>query len=120
MRDLGLYGTTRRKFVKTTDSKHGLLVAPNLLDRNFTPEMLKTVWVSDITYIPTQEGWLYLAVTVDLFARTIVGWSMESTKTAELLLGASHMAVSRRNSLAALIHHSDPGASTPATSFKLL
>ena len=73
MRELGLYGKTRRKFVKTTESKHGLPVAPNLLDRNFTPETPNTVWASDITYIPTKEGWLYLAVTMDLFARTIGG-----------------------------------------------
>ena len=110
MRELGLYGKTRRKFVKTTDSKHALPVAPNLLDRNFTPETPNTVWASDITYIPTKEGWRYLAVTMDLFARTIVGWSMDHTMTAELPLGALNMAVSRRNPPAGLIHHSDRGS----------
>ena len=121
MRDLGLYGKTRRKFVKTTDSKHSLPVAPNLVDRNFTPETPNAVWASDITYIPTKEGWLYLAVTMDLFARTIVGWSMDHTMTAELPLRALNMAVSRRNPPAGLIHHSDPEeASTPAIFFKAL
>ena len=134
MRDLGLYGKTRRKFFKTTDSKHALPVAPNLLDRNFTPESLNAVWASDITYIPTKGDWLYLAVTMDLFARKIVGWSMAHTMTAELPLGALNMAVSRRIPPAGLIHHSDRGsragllkrvrsaqeASTPATCFKLL
>ena len=110
MRDLGLYGKTRRKFVKTTDSKHALPVAPNLLDMNFTPEAPNTVWASDITYIPTKEGWLYLAVTMDLFARTIGGWSMDHTMTAELPLGELNMAVSRRNPPAGLIHHSDRGS----------
>uniref|UniRef100_UPI00403F5697 IS3 family transposase n=1 Tax=Deinococcus sp. VB142 TaxID=3112952 RepID=UPI00403F5697 len=110
MRDLGLYGKTRRKFVKTTDSKHALPVAPNLLDRNFTPEAPNAVWASDITYIPTKEGWLYLAVTMDLFARTIVGWSMDCTITAELPLSALNMAVSRRNPPAGVIHHSDRGS----------
>ena len=118
MRDLGLYGKTRRKFVKTTDSKHVLPVAPNLLDRNFTPETPNSTWASDITYIPTKEGWLYLAVTMDLFARTIVGWSMDSTMTAELPLGALHMAVSRRNPPAGLIHHSDRGSQYASQMFQ--
>lgn len=110
MRDLGLYGKTRRKFVKTTDSKHVLPVAPNLLDRNFTPETPNSIWASDITYIPTKEGWLYLAVTMDLFARAIVGWSMDSSMTTELPLSALNMAISRRNPPAGLIHHSDRGS----------
>lgn len=71
---------------------------------------------SDITYIPTKEGWLYLAVTMDLFARTIVGWSMDHTMTAELPLGALNMAVSRRIPPAGLIHHSDRGSRVPGYS----
>ena len=118
MRDLGLYGKTRRKFVKTTDSKHALPVAPNLLDRNFTPEAPNTVWASDITYIPTKEGWLYLAVTMDLFARTIAGWSMENTMTAQLPLNALNMAVSRRKPPAGLIHHSDRGSQYASQAFQ--
>ncbi|MFC6619097.1 IS3 family transposase [Deinococcus radiophilus] len=118
MRDLGLYGKTRRKFVKTTDSKHVLPVAPNLLDRNFTPETPNSTWASDITYIPTKEGWLYLAVTMDLFARTIVGWSMDSTMATELPLIALNMAVSRRNPPAGLIHHSDRGSQYASQMFQ--
>lgn len=118
MRDLGLYGKTRRKFVKTTDSKHSLPLVPNLLDRNFMPETLNAVWAGDITYIPTKEGWLYLAVTMDLFARTIIGWSMESTMTAELPLAALKMAVNRRNPPAGVIFHSDRGSQYASHAFQ--
>ena len=118
MRALGLYGKTRRKFVKTTDSKHALPVAPNLLERNFTPETPNSVWAGDITYIPTKEGWLYLAVTMDLFARTIIGWSMSHTMTAELPLSALNMAVSRRNPPAGVIFHSDRGSQYASHAFQ--
>ncbi|WP_353544484.1 DDE-type integrase/transposase/recombinase [Deinococcus xinjiangensis] len=80
------------------------------MDRNFTPEAPNAVWASDITYISTKEGWLYLAVTMALFAKTIGGWSMDHTMTAELPLGALNMAVSRRNPPAGLIHYSDRGS----------
>lgn len=118
MRDLGLYGKTRRKFVKTTDSKHALPVAPNRLNRNFTPETPNAVWAGDITFIPTKEGWLYLAITMDLFARTIIGWSMSSTMTAELPLAALNMAVSRRSPPAAVIFHSDRGSQYASHAFQ--
>ena len=118
MRALGLYGKTRRKFVKTTDSKHALPVAPNLLERNFTPETPNSAWAGDINYIPTKEGWLYLAVTMDLFARTIIGWSMSHTMTAELPLSALNMAVSRRNPPAGVIFHSDRGSQYASHAFQ--
>lgn len=118
MRDLGLHGKTRRKFVKTTDSKHALPIAPNLLERNFSPETPNSVWAGDITYIPTKEGWLYLAITMDLFARTIIGWSMSSTMTAELPLSALSMAVRRRNPPAGVVFHSDRGSQYASHAFQ--
>ena len=118
MRDLGLYGKVRRKFVKTTDSKHVLPVAANLLERDFSPEAPNSVWAADITYIPTKEGWLYLVITMDLFARTIIGWSMASTMTAELPLSALKMAVSRRNPPAGVIVHSDRGSQYASHAFQ--
>lgn len=118
MRDLGLYSKTRGKFVKTTDSQHNNPVAPNLLERNFSPETANAVWASDITYIPTQEGWLYLAITMDLYARYIVGWAMEASMPAELPLKALEMAVSRRNPPARLLHHSDRGSQYTSSLFQ--
>lgn len=111
MGELGLYGKTRRKRVKTTVSGGAQPVAENVLDRNFTPEAPNTVWASDITYIPTREGWLYLSVTMDLYARSIVGWAMDSTMPAELPVRALDMAVKQRGSaVAGVLHHSDRGS----------
>ena len=72
----------KRKFVVTTDSKHTLPIAPNLLNRNFQPAQHNAVWTGDITYIQTDEGWLYLAVVLDLCSRQVVGWSMQPQKTS--------------------------------------
>jgi putative transposase len=110
MRKDGLRAKTKRKFKVTTDSRHNFPVAANLLNREFTPEEPNQVWASDITYIWTAEGWLYLAVVMDLFSRTIVGWSMSERMTRELVIDAFVMATKRRNPPSGLLHHSDRGS----------
>ena len=110
MRQNGLRPKTRSKFKATTDSKHDLPVADNLLDRRFDCDGPNQVWVSDITYIWTLEGWLYLAVVIDLFNRAVVGWSMSKRIDRALALDALKMALGRRNPSAGLIHHSDRGS----------
>lgn len=101
---------TPKRFVRTTDSKHRLPVAANLLDRDFAPEAANQKWCADITYIPTQEGWLYLAVVEDLFSRMIVGWSMDATMESRLVVDALSMAVLRRRPDVGLLAHSDRGS----------
>ena len=95
--------------VRTTDSRHDLPIAPNLLDRNFTAAAPNRVWLADITYIPTAEGWLYLAAVMDLFSRKIVGWAMRNHMRAELASSALAMAIRQQRPVAGLIHHSDRG-----------
>ena len=82
MRENGIHARHKRRYKVTTDSKHGLPVAPNLLDRNFTPTAPNQVWTSDITYLWTDEGWLYLAIVLDLFNREVVGWSLKRKRPA--------------------------------------
>lgn len=89
MRENGIQTLARRRFRRTTDSKHGYPAAPNLLDRRFDPEQPNQVWATDITYIPTQEGWLHLAVVLDLFSRRVVGWSMADHMRADLVRARS-------------------------------
>ncbi|MAE75776.1 MAG: IS3 family transposase [Planctomycetes bacterium] len=121
MRAAGLRAKTRRKFrVKTTDSKHGHPIAPDLLRRDFTAERPNRAWVSDITYIPTDEGWLYLASTMDLFSRMIVGWSMSSTLKTAIVVDALEMAIHRRAPEAGLVHHSDRGVQYASVEFRAL
>lgn len=110
MRNHEIRAQTKRRFVVTTDSKHDFPVAKNLLDRQFDVAEPNRVWVSDITYIPTSEGWLYLATTLDLYSRKIVGWSMDSSMSRELVLDALDMAVRARKPATGLIHHSDRGS----------
>lgn len=100
----------RRVRVMTTDSKHNLPVAPNILDRNFGALAPNEKWLADITYIPTDEGWLYLATILDLYSRKIVGWAMRDHMRTELCLAALMMAVQRQRPGAGLIHHSDRGS----------
>jgi len=100
----------KRKFVLTTDSKHDLPVASNILERKFAVDEPNTVWLSDITYIPTDEGWLYLAGVLDLCSRTAVGWSMSETLEKTLVLDALKMAYQRRRPGKGLLHHSDRGS----------
>ncbi len=104
-----IWAVHKRKFRVTTDSEHGLPVAENLLARDFTATRPNEKWVSDITYIRTKDGWLYLAVIIDLFSRKVVGWSMKSDMKTHLLLEALAMAVRARKPDAGLIHHSDRG-----------
>ena len=108
----------RRKFKVTTDSKHKLPVSPNLLGRNFTVDSPNRVWVSDISYIWTHEGWEYLAIILDLFSRQIVGWSMDKRITKELVINAFHMAYWRRRPLKGLIFHSDRGSQYCSSEFQ--
>jgi transposase InsO family protein len=109
MKQEGLDGRRRRNFKKTTDSHHSLEIAPNLLQRNFEAEAVNEVWVADITAIRSWEGWLYLAVLIDLFSRRVVGWAMASHMRTELPLEAWAMAVFQRQPEPGIIHHSDRG-----------
>jgi transposase InsO family protein len=111
MRRNGIRARGKRRFrVSTTDSNHALPIAPNLLARNFTVARANAVWVGDMTYIPTREGWLYLAAVLDLFSRRIVGWSMGETIAAELACRALDMAWYSRVPAPGLIFHSDRGS----------
>ena len=111
MRREGLVGRPPRRFVRTTDANHRYPIAPNLLQRQFDVHSLTIdrVWVSDITYIPTHAGWLYLAVVLDLASRRVVGWAMRDSLEAELALSALRMALDARQPAPGLIHHSDRG-----------
>ena len=100
----------QRRKVKTTDSQHGVAVAPNLLAQQFTAEAPNQKWLADLTYIPTTEGWLYLATVMDLFSRKIVGWAMNERMTTDLVARALHMALRRRQPAPGLLHHSDRGS----------
>ena len=110
MRLARIAAKTRRKFKRTTDSRHNRPVAPNLLERNFSPKGKNQAWVTDITYIPTREGWLYTCTVEDLFSRRIVGWSMGSRINSRLVVDALEMAVDRRQPKPGLIVHSDRGS----------
>ncbi len=106
----GIKARGKRKFVVTTDSKHSLPIAPNLLERNFTPALPNMVWTSDITYLATDEGWLYLTAVIDLFSRLVVGWSMTEHMQASAVTDALRMAWFRRSPGPGLIFHSDRGS----------
>lgn len=110
MKLAGVNVKKRRKFKTTTDSKHKLPVAPNLLEQDFAVDKPNKVWVSDISYIWTHEGWLYLAIVLDLFSRQIVGWSMDRYMTKELVINAFNMAYFKRRPETGLIFHSDRGS----------
>lgn len=114
----GIRAKTRRKFRLTTDSKHKFPVAPNILDRNFSPAVPNAVWGGDITYVWTKEGWLFLAVIIDLFSRQVVGWSMDRRMTRELTLNALRMAINRRNPGAGLLHDTDRGSQYASTEYQ--
>lgn len=119
MRELGLRSKRSRKFrVVTTDSKHSHPVAENRLDRNFTPSGPNEKWSADITYVATQEGWLYLAVVIDLYSRRVVGWQMRDAMPAELTLDALKMALEQRRPGRGLLHHSDRGSQYAAGRYR--
>lgn len=110
MKKAGVSVKRCKKFKRTTDSKHNLPVAPNLLDRNFQVDRPDTVWCSDISYLWTIEGWLYLAVIIDLYSRKVVGWAMSSRLKASLVTESLLMAYWRRKPAKGLVHHSDRGS----------
>ena len=110
MKAHGIRARHKRRYKATTDSRHELPVAPNVLDRQFEASRPDQKWTADITYIPTAEGWLYLAVVMDLYTRMIVGWSMDARMTKDLVINALRMAYFRRRPKPGLIHHSDRGS----------
>jgi putative transposase len=105
----GLSAKAPRRFTRTTDSAHALPIAENVLERQFDAEAPNTAWVTDISYISTWEGWLYLAVVIDLFSRRIVGWAVAEHMRTELALDALTQALKQRQPAAGLVHHSDRG-----------
>lgn len=120
MRVNKIYSVTKRKFKVTTRSKHSHPVAPNLLQQNFTAGFPNQIWVSDITYVSTTEGWLYVAVIRDIYSRAVVGWSMRDKLTAELVIDAFNQAVKRRHPQQGLIFHSDRGVQYACSDFRNL
>lgn len=109
-----------KRTVKTTDSKHNMFVYPNLLGRDFAPGTLNRAWVSDITYLPTTQGWGFLATILDLGSRRILGWAMDTSMTTDLVLTALNMAVRTRgsNAVAGTIMHSDRGTQYCSAAFQ--
>lgn len=120
MRENGIRARHKRRFKATTDSKHALTVAPNLLARDFTPAKPNQAWSADMTYIWTDEGWLYLAVVLDLFNREVVGWSIKSRMTADIVIDALTMAWFRKKPAPGVIHHSDRGSQYASHAFQAL
>jgi transposase InsO family protein len=110
MQQRGLRGRRKRRFCCTTDSRHALPIAPNVLDRRFEADAPNRVWVGDVTYIATGEGWLYLAVLLDLFSRRVVGWATSATNDRALALHALDRALKHRRPQAGLLHHTDRGS----------
>ncbi len=110
MKKLNLFVKRKKRFVLTTDSKHSLPVADNLLNREFRPAQKDQVWTTDITYIWTTQGWLYLAVVLDLYSRRIVGWSLDKRMLTTLVTRALTMAINLRKPSSGLMHHSDRGS----------
>jgi transposase InsO family protein len=121
MRKLGLVCKNKKRFrVKTTDSNHNFMIAPNLLKQDFYAYLPNQKYVGDITYIPTKEGWLYLAVVIDLFSRKVVGWSLDETMKTSLVNNALIMAIQRRKPKKGLIWHTDRGSQYASDSHKKL
>lgn len=118
MKQHGIKARGKRKFVVTTDSKHNLPIAPNLLNRDFQPDAPNCVWTSDITYIQTDEGWLYLAIILDLYSRQVIGWSMQPHMQTSLVSDALRMAWFRRRPAPGLIFHSDRGTQYCSQAFQ--
>jgi putative transposase len=117
MREAGISGMVRRKRGRTTIQVPGVRVADDLVERRFRPEAPNVLWVADVTYLRTWEGWLYLAAVQDAYSRAIVGWSMAEHMRAELVVDALQMAVHRRRPAPGLIHHSDQGSQYVSLAF---
>jgi len=120
MRDNGLRAKAAKKYKATTNSNHSLPVAPNLLEQNFTADAPDQKWVSDITYIGTEEGWLYLAVVLELYSRRVLGWSIAERMTATLVCDALTMALWRRRMPKGVIVHSDRGSQYCSAAYQKL
>lgn len=120
MRESALRPVWKRKFIHTTDSKHGLPVAGNVLDRQFDAVAPNRAWVSDITYVRTGQGWLYLAAVMDLFSRKIVGWAMAPAMPTELVASALRMALQQRRPPPGLLLHSDRGSQYASQDYQAL
>jgi transposase InsO family protein len=119
MRQHDLQSRKRRRFrVVTTDSKHGHAVVPNVLARDFTATAPNQKWLADLTYVPTAEGWLYVALILDLYSRKFVGWAMSDAMPQELTLAALAMALGWRDPPAGLTHHSDRGSQYAAGDYR--
>ena len=120
MGELGLYGCPRKRYRVTTQSKHGYQIAPNRLKQDFSADAPNQKWVADITYIRTQEGWLYLAAVLDLYSMAVIGWSMSDRINRQLAMDALQMAVAQRRPGTDLIHHSDRGSQYASTDYQKL
>ena len=120
MREHGIHVKTRRKFKVTTDSRHKNPIHPNHLDRQFSASAMNQRWVSDITYVPTVEGWLYLAAIMDLHSRKIVGWAMSNRLKESLVIKALNMALLGRKTSGGLLLHSDRGSQYASDNFQRL
>lgn len=120
MRQEGLQAHWKRRFRVTTRSEHRLPTSPNVLEQSFHAEKPDTTWVGDITYIPTFEGWLYLAVLIDLHSRRVVGWAMGSSLSKQLAIDALQMALGQRDARRGLIHHTDRGSQYASNDYQRL
>ena len=118
MRANAIRAKKARRFVATTNSKHAFAVAPNLLNRRFSVPTPNSAWVSDITYFSTRQGWLYLAVVIDLFSRRVVGWSMSNRIDVALVVDALEMAVSQRQHHGGIVVHTDRGSQYASTDYR--
>jgi transposase InsO family protein len=114
----GIMAKTEKKFKATTNSRHNLPIAPNLLNQDFTAATSNRVWVSDITYIHTEEGWLYLSAVLDIYSRQVVGWSMSDRMTSDFVTEGLYQAIGRRRPPSGCIFHSDRGVQYAAQNFK--
>lgn len=120
MRQIGIQARKKRSYKVTTQSNHSHPIAPNTLAQQFQVSQLNKVWSSDITYIATAEGWLYLAVVMDLYSRQIIGWSMQRSLKRKLVLDALEMALQRRKPQQPLLHHSDRGSQYASGAYRAL
>ena len=118
MQAAGLRGKVRRRWVRTTDSNHAFPIAPNILARQFVAQGPNERWVGDITYLRTPQGWLYLAVILDVFSRRVVGWAVSSRIDRQLVLDALQMAIAHRKPLPGLLHHTDRGSQYASTDYQ--
>ena len=120
MKRLGLVVKRKKRFVLTTDSRHGLPIAENLLNRDFSPDERDRVWTTDITYIWTLQGWVYLALLIDLYSRRVVGWHIDRRMETALVTRALIMAINLRNPKTGLMHHSDRSSQYASREYRRL